>query len=102
MPRTNWLTLLFFFFFLTLKVVYKRVSSLLPHCLLVNSILKPTTGAEQRWEGVMVAQGSVREPSWGGEDVWLGGQHGMGFLSLGEKRRVSEGSQRWETSYIHT
>ena len=50
----------------------------------------------------MVAQGSVREPSWGGEDVWLGGQHGMGFLSLGEKRRVSEGSQRWETSYIHT
>ena len=50
----------------------------------------------------MVAQGSVREPSVGGEDVWLGAQHRSGFLSPGEKRRASEGSQRWETSYIHT
>ena len=50
----------------------------------------------------MVAQGSVREPSAGGEDVWLGAPHGLGFLSPGEKRRASEESQRWETSCIHT
>ena len=31
----------------------------------------------------------------------MGGQHGMGFLSPGEKRRASEGCQRWETSCIH-